>query len=706
MSDYTPYLIADFKTGYETDKEPWLLPQDAFKTLFNAYLHKGVLTKRLGYTEFGRLSHKAVQDYTGYVEVDVAANRVAVIAAKITVTDLDDDEDVAVYKDFGAGYFDGDDVFELDFQCTDGAGKCGLWALTQDINGIGNLISGDKHFLLLYQTTNNRLILYARHSTSSDSDSSVELAVDGTDYYLTIRINRTAGTLTCTIYSDTTRGTVVDTLSVDLPDATDTYQYLYGMQAWKSGGGGFTWDGEIRNLTIITYPGYAVMGIWDFFKANGSQYLLVFDTKRLHQYNATGERFEDISESDTWTGGDSNFFWCENYIDKIFMVNNVDQIRSYDGTTIAAVTADTDDDAVNDVDTCLLMFNYKERLVLLRTTENGTAHPQRARWPKAGGTDFTNDGYVDAPTVEWIMGADFIGDDLVVFFERSIWILKYTGDATLPFRWEQIAITEGCYATFSLMSFSDEILAQGPTSLIGCDAINVYQIDQKIPDLILTFNPSKLEYCYAANLDELRQAWLSYASQSEDYPDRVLCLNYAEKSFAIYDVAMHVFGYYNRASDLTLDDIDEAFDDIEWAFDDKEMQAGYPITLGGDRNGYIYYMNYSGSDGGSDILFDVESGRWNPYTNKGQQARLGYIDFLVEVDDDVSISVAFYLDQELDPYQTLTLDFSGTREKEWKRLYSGAIGAFHRIRMYHTASNQTVRIHAIMPYFRPAGRIV
>ena len=191
------------------------------------------------------------EDYTTYTEVDVGENRVSIAANKITVTDLDDDEAVYVYKDFGSNYFSGDFRFELDFNCTDGDSACGLWMLSQDIGTAKTLWDANKNNVFLMWSAGNRLFLYSKHGIDSQSDFSDVLATDGTDYYLRIRMDRVSATVTCKIYSDASRETLVDSLSTILEDATDQYQYLYAMQGNCVGDTGITWDGEIRNLIIL-----------------------------------------------------------------------------------------------------------------------------------------------------------------------------------------------------------------------------------------------------------------------------------------------------------------------------------------------------------------------------------------------------------------------------------------------------------------------
>ncbi len=56
--DYETFLIADFKSGLETDKAPWLLPSDAFSEIQNAYVHHGVIKKRGGYLFWAEMIHQ------------------------------------------------------------------------------------------------------------------------------------------------------------------------------------------------------------------------------------------------------------------------------------------------------------------------------------------------------------------------------------------------------------------------------------------------------------------------------------------------------------------------------------------------------------------------------------------------------------------------------------------------------------------------
>lgn len=461
-------------------------------------------------------------------------------------------------------------------------------------------------------------------------------------------------------------------------------------------------------VTYSYYPDLPCMGIFNYTSSGGSQDLLAFNTKRVNKYNETTNKFEDIAEADLFTGYDYEYFWLCNWLNKGFMTNGRDQIQFFDGLDLTLLVIDLDADADNDLDSAYLIFPYKDRLVFLRTGEFGTLYPQRARWTKVGYYDESEAlAFVDAPTHEWIMGAGFIRNELVVFFERSVWLLRYTGDSRLPFRWVRIAPTDGLMAKMGLIDFNNELVGIGPTQLFGTDASETYSLDEKVPNLVMEMNQAALAYCYASALDELSQMWMSYASLGATLPDEVLVLNYEEKSFSIYRMPHLVTGYYQENEDLTWDDIEETWDEIEWAWDDRTMQAGYPITLGGDHQGYIWKLNYGGSDNGEDIEMIARTGRWNPFIKKGQKVRLGWVDFLVDRDPLCHLQVDYYLDHEKAAYMTdvLTLDDGTDADMIWVRSYVGCEAQFHQLRLYNKAVNQTVVVHAMMPWFAPAGRI-
>jgi hypothetical protein len=597
---YQPFLIANLAYGLELGLQPWLLPQDAFAELQNAYLSRGVLYKRQGYEAFGRLVHQAIDEVVG--------------------------------------------------------------------NGGGIQRT-------FYGTLGNFPV---RPGETEFSDPGVETLIDPTG----------SGVLT---------GTEGGTGTINY--ATGVYHVVFGDPP----------AGDVL-ATYHWFPGLPCMGMWNYTGSSGDQDLLAFTTKRVNRFNVASQWFEDISGADTFTGDDNEFFWVANWLNRGFLTNGKDQLQIYDGATVAPLVIDLDvpADGVNNVNSVSLVFPFKDRLVLLRTVEDGATYAQRARWSPVGKyTDWEPTDYVDAPTHEWIMGAAWIRNDLIVWFERSIWALRYTGDVRLPLRWVRIAPNEGLTSKMALADFSDEILGMGPTRLVGTDGIETYNVDDRVPNMILSMNQAKLDYCFAAVLDERSQMWVSYPSLASDFPDKALVLNYDEKSFSIFTLPMFAFGYFDNQADLTWDDIDLTWNEIEWAWDERSMQAGYPILLGADYQGYVWKMNTGSSDNGAAIEMAARSGRMNPFVKQGKEARLGWVDFLVDRDPGIELTVEYRINHESAAWTSdvFTCDDGSSDEKIWVRSYVGCEAEFHQLRIYNNQAGQTPVIHAVMPWFCPGGGI-
>lgn len=79
-----PFLISEFKTGINTYLEPWIRPQDAFEPLVNAYVYRGTVNKRAGYSQYGNTLSTEKLVITG---ISMAASAVVTAVNNFTVAD-------------------------------------------------------------------------------------------------------------------------------------------------------------------------------------------------------------------------------------------------------------------------------------------------------------------------------------------------------------------------------------------------------------------------------------------------------------------------------------------------------------------------------------------------------------------------------------------------------------------------------------------
>ena len=196
------------------------------------------------------------QDFATYTEVDVVANRLTVTSSTITVTALDNDENVYVVKDFGDNYFSGDFTFRLKVRVSSNA-SVGVYIWGLSSSGSSAFAEAGSYSLIVSWSSTGVLRItevYGGSVLSSINSSSLSL---DTNYYVEIIRNESAGangTLTVNIYSDAAYTTLIvaatPTISRTLSGKVD-FRYLYGVAQIGGAAGGVAFSGTIQNLTII-----------------------------------------------------------------------------------------------------------------------------------------------------------------------------------------------------------------------------------------------------------------------------------------------------------------------------------------------------------------------------------------------------------------------------------------------------------------------
>lgn len=666
MMSYQPFLIAGFQTGLETNLKPWLLPQDAFQSIVNGHVHNSVLQKRAGMELFG--------------------NMVYDIAGTPTVA-------------------------------------------TNPIMGIKNFIDNT-----------------------------------GITQILIFDTKRAA------IYNDVTQ--IFDPL-----DAVDIFN---GNESSFISSAAF---GKTKAFLTSTF----------FFT------------------NFNGDVTLPISPIRTFTVAPSTSQFVPD-------------------TTPTLITR-------NYIVGAQFIFTIRSRLLLLNTVEgvnppvgtppiaNGTNFAQRMRWCRsfnpdtAGGVvgnpwdELTpgNGGFVDASTSEYIIGATQLEDTILVQFTNSVWIIEPTSDPALPFRWIKVNSYRTCSAPYANIAHDSYVQSFGNRGIIASSRNEVKRIDDKIETFMMDeVNTDFSSRMYSARDYTERRSWTLYPSSTRNLnpQNEANTSNFAlirteeEGAWSLYDVALKdqdpingtnlsCLGYGSYEIDKTFDDFpnddDNTFDspiaNNNW--NDFLQQAETEVFLAGDQIGRIIALNSGGDDLGVDIPFEVVSAGWNPYTQEGKQAQLGYVDIYLDADTNTTFDVEFYVDDVTSPYitqsanclpnlgfiadivnisqtnpavfnapshgmstgtevyiygvngmvdidggpytitfinqdnfsiasidstaypvylgggQVVERSFENTRC--WKRVYAGAKGYQHYLRITNESNNDVLNFHAFKPHFRPVG---
>jgi len=258
-------------------------------------------------------------------------------------------------------------------------------------------------------------------------------------------------------------------------------------------------------------------------------------------------------------------------------------------------------------------------------------------------------GYIDADTSERIVSAEIVKDVLIVFFQRSTWRLRYTGNEILPFIWERLNTQYGAESTYSNIAFDEAALAFSRYGWIAASTNDVARIDQQIPDDCFSVVAETTGLTGLSRIQGIRDYFRQFAywtfpaiegDDVGDEADEIYAYNYIDKSWSIFtpSVPIRVFGTYSQNFDETWSSLNLPTNtwanfnttNDKWENFGSSQNIEFPQIVSGDANGNVYIMFEFGevknTDNGTNFGFDIKTKRFNPYIEKGLNCRIGYVD--------------------------------------------------------------------------------
>jgi hypothetical protein len=528
---YKPYYISSFEndSGINTYYEPFLIPEKAFPKLEDAWVFRGRVLRRKGYSFLGRLTRAVTLNSPANIPVTASPYVVADILSSVRATEPRAElkpTQTRITIDFG-----------------------GANPTIFDDNGLGGwtYVSG----------------IYTADLTTST-------------------ISYISGAITLNFTVAPPGGLAVRIVTQYFPSLP-----VMGIRTWETGGS------VNEELTIC------------------------FDTKYAYAFNNLTGIFLNSGPiaGVTFTGDDYQFFWTCSFFrlsggDALFWAtNNFDPIRYYTTAlgwvtptlnTFSGTTPPIGPPGVP-LQLALVILPYKGRLVVMNTQEDGIRYPQRVRWSQIGNPTLADSwwsdtpgygGFVDLPTAEQIVTAEFIKDSLIIKCERSSWNLTYTGDRVYPFLPRKINTELGAESSFSVVPFDRGVFTVGNYGITTDDSVNVSRIDQKIPQLVFNINnlnrgPQRV-YGIRDYNNQLVYWTFPNSADNPKFPNKILVYNYVNETWAIWNDFFTCFGYLQYDNGTTWAGLPYA----SWAeWNDPwgagQLQALFPNVAAGNNQGFI-----------------------------------------------------------------------------------------------------------------------
>ena len=405
----------------------------------------------------------------------------------------------------------------------------------------------------------------------------------------------------------------------------------------------------------------------------------------------------------------------------------------------AVITYDQEGDRL---ERALMIFPYKDRFIALDTSEGASflEHPQRCRYstngtvyvttpvPTGGVVDIQawrqdvpgKGGFIDAPTQERIVTAEFVRDMLIVNFEFSSWRLRYTSNEAIPFTWERISSQLGAESTYSAVGFDEGFLSVGRTGVIISDPNQSKRIDEIIPDQVFQItNQNNAQRRVQGIRDFQRQVvyWTYPEGDNQHFPNRTLVFNYIDKNWTVYRQNFTTFGHFRRDDALTWGNAFNHWEDEDSTWGSGELSSGFPVVVAGNPFCQVFYLDRRiTTDNEEPFNFSLVTKKFNPFIEQGMQCKAIYMNLLLSgttlgeftiehlIDESESIPIATY---------TVSTNTNG-QDKVWRRVQlSAGTAQYHQFRFTFSAAqfadanipDKDVEIFKILLELAPGGRL-
>lgn len=134
-----------------------------------------------------------------------------------------------------------------------------------------------------------------------------------------------------------------------------------------------------------------------------------------------------------------------------------------------------------------------------------------------------------------ITGFRVLGDRLVIYKNRAIYNLFFTGDPTIPFILSRSNSSVGCIAGFSIQEINNRHVFLSSDGIYMYDGLNSLKISGKITTTLNGYN--SLQFSNASSLiyAKKNQYWLALTDSGSSSNDKIIIWDYAINAFSIFD---------------------------------------------------------------------------------------------------------------------------------------------------------------------------
>lgn len=172
-------------------------------------------------------------------------------------------------------------------------------------------------------------------------------------------------------------------------------------------------------------------------------------------------------------------------------------------------------------------------------------------------------GFLGAPITQTLVTVSENEDVLITGFETRQLKLIFTGDDSLPFIFQTINSELGSQSTFSGISLDTGILSIGEFGVALTSQVSAQRIDLQIPDQVFDIRRNNNDDQRVTSIRDFRNEWVYFTycpnTNKSVFPSKTLLYNYRDNTWATFDENFTTYGMFRRVLGITWSVLQEKY---------------------------------------------------------------------------------------------------------------------------------------------------
>lgn len=332
-------------------------------------------------------------------------------------------------------------------------------------------------------------------------------------------------------------------------------------------------------------------------------------------WTRNGDTWDSIKGALTLSGTANNLNQFAQLTDKLYGCNDKDNVWVWDGsgnaTAVAGLAATTT--------SAHAITAYKNYLFVMNLVEAGTRYETKIRWCDLN--DPTTWSAANTLTLlnqggQQGLGFARWGDNLIVFLERAIWTISYTGDALAPFVPFESVSAVGTTSGKSVIPTDRGIFFASRKGIYVFNGDGVQYVSEAIEGLWKTLNFNRLSRVVGVHNRKYNEVWFAATTGSGNLHDIVFVFDYVTGSWTVFAFA----GIYISAL--------------------AAMEAEYLLNpIVGTSEGVVLKMNSGSYNDDNGIITAYATSKPNHMGNPSKKKQIKRIQVLAETETAIGATI-------------------------------------------------------------------